>query len=158
MQAISLAQPWASVVARGPKRVENRMEPSTASVAQTLLGQRIAIHASRHWRSEAQHKIITMGFPCGMQVEHAFSAILGVATITHVHRFSAAAGPDAVKGIIPDDQLKWVHGPWVLVFADVVPCTKPVPWSFRGGSWGGFRTVPADVELKVIDQLEVAGG
>lgn len=154
MRALSLSQPWASFVVSGPKRVENRENHSLASVARAMIGQRFAVHAAKSWNSSAQHRIIEAGFSCGMQVEHVAGAVLGVATITGVHRFDVAAGPAGVAGIIPDDQLRWTFGPWCLLLDQVAAIAEPV----RCRGFMGFWPLPRDVEQRVLEQLEVAGG
>jgi hypothetical protein len=45
MKAITLKQPWASLVASGLKQVENR----TWAVPKSIRGERIAIHAGKGW-------------------------------------------------------------------------------------------------------------
>lgn len=48
MKAITLWQPWASLIACGVKTVETRSWPPPGS----LIGQRIAIHAAKKWNKE----------------------------------------------------------------------------------------------------------
>lgn len=48
LRALSVRQPWALAIALGMKTVENRVQESSAvSQGRALVGQRIAIHASR---------------------------------------------------------------------------------------------------------------
>lgn len=50
MKAISLWQPWASLIAAGAKTIETRDWPA----ARHLWGQRIAIHAAKRWPRDLQ--------------------------------------------------------------------------------------------------------
>jgi hypothetical protein len=45
MRALTVKQPWASLIASGEKRIENRSWRPPAE----LIGQRIAIHAGASW-------------------------------------------------------------------------------------------------------------
>ena len=57
MKAISLWQPWASLVADGVKSIETR----THDKYKWIIGQRIAIHAAKRFHREAAHIIRASG-------------------------------------------------------------------------------------------------
>lgn len=60
MKAISLHQPWASLIALGAKQIETRSwRPPDA-----LYGQRIAIHAAKRWTEEQQILCLKDPFDC----------------------------------------------------------------------------------------------
>jgi len=55
MRALTVKQPWASLIASGLKQIENRTYP----VPKTVRGERIAIHAGKGFDSEWRNK-----YPC----------------------------------------------------------------------------------------------
>lgn len=57
MPAISLWQPWATLIVIGAKRIETRDWPAPRK----FWGQRIAIHAAKHWTRE-EHEIASEGY------------------------------------------------------------------------------------------------
>ena len=89
MKAISIKQPWASLIVHGIKDIENR----TWKCPQKYIGQRILIHASAKptvkgnciscWMTEDQYKFITLNISSGKRLndicflEHYSSAIIG---------------------------------------------------------------------------------
>ncbi len=97
MKALSIMQPWASLIvggrrAAGVKRTENRGR-SMAGFARSLVGQRIAIHASKKRDMEAFRDIIDGTFGFGLKrdeipytaiAEFPTGAIVGAATLGRV--------------------------------------------------------------------------
>lgn len=53
VRALTVKQPWASLIASGIKQVENRSYP----VPKTVRGQRVAIHAGKGFDSKYLHRI-----------------------------------------------------------------------------------------------------
>lgn len=58
MKALSLWQPWASLIAHGIKTIETRSWPPPKS----LIGQRIAIHAAKRWTRAERDLCLTHEF------------------------------------------------------------------------------------------------
>ncbi len=122
MKALTICQPYAELIARGEKRVENRLWP-------TRYRGRLAIHAgaSRAWLYRAAVAGDWVGASCGL----AFGAVVAVCRLI---------GCVHVDGRIPRE-LAWVKedrhtcGPWVWVLADVRRLTEPIPARGELGIW-----------------------
>ena len=158
MKALTLKQPWAWAVAHAGKDVENR----TWKPPQSVIGQRIAIHAGKAW-SEASRWALQM-FADGLfppaEPHIVFGAIIAVATIggwvtdggNYETRLFAGnylgAAPLAVKKA---RHSKWFAGPYGWLLTDVIALPKPIPCKGQQGLW----TVPADIEAEIDRQLEV---
>lgn len=131
LPAISLWQPWASLIFTGDKLHETRAYPPPAK----HLGQRIAIHAARRLPTEDEVKL-------GLHLlcEHNWGArsawrttlprgvILGTALLVEAiktdHR---QPGPvDLVAG-------DWSRGRWAWQLGDVQALREPVPWKGKQG-------------------------
>ena len=63
MKALTLTQPWASLVACGAKRIETRSWAPPAA----LIGQRIAIHAAKGWTEDARFTATTEPFKSALR-------------------------------------------------------------------------------------------
>ena len=163
MRALSIMQPWASLIVGGPLRrgvkiTENRGR-QMAMFARRLVGQRIAIHASKKRDVEAfediYHRCFGFGFdaekecPYSTMGEFPIGAVIGAATLGRVF------GPGEP---LTDDEARFYLGnnlgagdTWGLRFDDArhfapVPCKGAL----------GFWTLPADVEQQVGMQLKEA--
>lgn len=154
MKALTITQPWCGLVASGIKLVENRSWKPPAS----LIGQRFALHASRH--------VDAATFPCIIDIapdvlqdpvdgeEAAWhvkvrtmgmlitSAIVGVATLQR----SVCA--DEVFDL-PDDQRRWFFGPVGYVLTDVRRLVRAIPCKGALSFW----TVPEEIERDIEAQL-----
>lgn len=162
MRAITLTQPWAGLVASGIKLVENRPR---AMGADKMIGERIAIHASREVDAAVFERIYQLSpelHPRLADTEEKTrwhrlaritSAIIAVATIDQVVAWQADApalrtAADVRTGaIVPlaGDQRRWFFGPIGIILRDVVaiePITK-----VRGAL--GFWRVADDVAARV---------
>lgn len=105
MKAISILQPWASLILSGEKRIENR------TWATAYRGP-LVIHAGKSRRDEIWHP------PEGGPL--VFGAFLGTAVLLDC--LSAAT---ALR--LHPDQYEHIGGPWCWVFADPVPFAEPRP-------------------------------
>ena len=74
MKALTLWEPWASAIIHGPKRIENRPWKPWDSV----MGQRIAIHAGKRYDADAFGGIAEVWPEVN---QDGRSGILGVATV-----------------------------------------------------------------------------
>jgi hypothetical protein len=118
VKALTICQPYAELIARSLKRVENRTWP-------TRYRGRLAIHAgkSRDWLDEDDLKT----YP-----NMVFGAVVAVATLADCVR-----SEDILNGKI------WLHlanhahveGPWCWVLEDVQPLEKPLTWRGAQGLW-----------------------
>ncbi len=159
MKALSIMQPWASLIVGGPlspgvKPIENRTWRPPAR----MIGERFAIHASKKLDlesfAELVHDELIEGFqrswwPYAKPKEFPTSAVIGVATLVRV--FVGEPGwmePRDYPADMPDDCKRWYGGPVGFELRHVVRI-EPVPC--RGAL--GFWTLPDDVELAVRRQV-----
>lgn len=118
MKALSLTQPWASLVARGTKLIENRKWRTIA-----MVGQRFAIHASGKLDRPAIDTILELdpdlyGWEGLSHPERLpYKAIIGMATLDRVITSADDAEPN---------QRHWFFGPYGFVLRDVVEIA-PIP-------------------------------
>lgn len=157
MRAITLTQPWAGLVASGIKLVENRPR---AMGADKMIGERVAIHASR----EVDARVFNRIYDLAPELNHRYadtealtrwhrlarvtSAIIGVATIDSVldPRYCGIDPSDpSAAAPLAEDQRRWFFGPIGIVLRDVVAIT-PVA-NVRGAL--GFWRVPDDVFARI---------
>jgi hypothetical protein len=134
LRALTVRQPWASAIAYGSKRVENR----TYAFPRGLAGLMIAIHAGKGHDPDAA---LPIGCSWPEVKAHPLGAVLAVATVTgHCQPWECdgACSPWAVRG-----QDHWHLG-------DVRPLTDPVPCKGALGLW----RLPVDIEQAVRAQLE----
>jgi hypothetical protein len=119
MKALSIMQPWASLIVGGPlapgvKRTENRGR-SMANFARRFVGQRIAIHASKKRDTEAfeeiWHRCFGFGFDAATECPHRtmgefpLGAIVGVATLERVFGPGEELTDDEARFYVGNDLL-----------------------------------------------------
>lgn len=153
MKALSILQPWASLIVGGPlaagvKRTENRGR-SLATAARKLVGHRIAIHASKRIDEDAFVAIRdqTFGFDLQLaEIPHAKikdfprGAIAGVATLGRVFD---------EYDVLSDDERRFFTGDHGIRFDDARWLREPITCSGALGFWA----VPDDVAAAVEAQL-----
>jgi len=138
MKALTVLQPWASLIVHGSKRVENRTwrQPKLAFVhaAQASLRQThrhftryrgpLAIHAglSREHMCDLDD-MLARDLPPGH--ECPFGAILGTAWLVNAVRHDDQAVYDN----------EWAYGPWCWILGDVQPLPEPIPYKGARGLW-----------------------
>jgi len=118
MKALTICQPYASLILRGDKRVENRTWP-------TSYRGPMYIHAgkSREWFDEDADLIDEFG------CMPPFGAVIGIADLIDCIREDEIAMGDF------DQKYPWIRahehvsGPWCWVLDNVVPIG---PWPYRG--------------------------
>ena len=113
MKALTICQPYAELIMRGVKVIENRSWPT--SYRGPLL-----IHAgkSREWMSPGDETV----YP-GM----AFGAIVGRVTMTDCRRLEQL--PDALR------DHPHANGPWCFVLTAVQRFERPTPYRGAQGLW-----------------------
>lgn len=155
--ALSVMQPWASLIVGGPrspgvKPIENR----TWKPSPMLIGRRIAIHASKKLDLEAFEDLQDGAcdfkrseWPYAKIKEFPTGAIIGTATLVRVHVGDAIGPTDPVyPDGMPDDCKRWYCGPVGLELRSVVR-VEPVPCKGALGFW----RMPGDVEQVVRAQI-----
>lgn len=160
MKALSIMQPWASLIVGGPlavgvKRTENRGR-ALATTAKKLVGKRIAIHASKRRDTDAFEDLALGCFGFALRREElpyatvgAFpiGAVIGVATIERVF------GPGEP---LTEDEARFYVGNDLLAGAGIFGLSLGkrrwfAPIECKGAL--GFWALPADVARQVEEQL-----
>lgn len=112
MLALTICQPYAELIARGEKVIENRTWP-------TNYRGRIAIHAgkSRDWLEEGDEQ----AYP-----DMPFGAVVATAELYDCVRWES----------LPDDLKENIHanGPWCFLLRDIRRL-DPIPCSGKQGFW-----------------------
>ncbi len=143
MKALPLWQPWASLVAVGAKRVETRHWRAP----QYLVGQRIAIHATKtkdHLYIVASRpfcRLLREARDAGSLVfvdgELPLGAIVGSAVIDRCAAMTAASCDELRERDRDEFDLgHYEPGRFAWVLRDAVPLAEPIPWR---GSQGIFE-------------------
>jgi hypothetical protein len=146
MKALSLIQPWASLIATGAKRIETRTWP-------TSYRGPIAIHASK-WRND-RGRIISSEIACYLQLalDEPFSSALTMGGIDRVadlpsgaivataHLFACRRTEDLVPDALEREFGNYAPGRWCWVLERVRPLPAPIPCRGAQGLWD----VPPDV-------------
>lgn len=145
MKALSLKQPWASLLAGGEKRVETR-------AWKTQERGRIAIHASKGFEDFERDLVITSPFVVSM-IRLGFNraddlplgAIIGVGTLRDMWP------AQTIKRTLNDKELAFGNyemGRWAWVFADLCMFKKPIPCRGMPGLWPVPESVLPLIELQ----------
>lgn len=144
MRALSLSQPWADVVVKGPKRIENRpLQLCTAAARLKRSGELFAIHAAKSFDHDARRWVEAAGVR--MPTDWIGGAIIGVARVVDVAQLDWWTS----SGKLPADQVPWAFGPLCILLGDVSELSTPVPCRGMLGFW----TVPAELAAQVTEQL-----
>lgn len=150
MKTLSIMQPWASLIVGGPlspgvKRTENRTRV-VAMAAHRLVGERIAIHASKKFDEDGVHSLLggafgfkRTEFPYQTLREFPRGAVVGVAKLERVFDD---------RDTLNDDERRFYVGDHGLSFGErrhiePVACLGAL----------GFWSLPDDVERRVTEQL-----
>lgn len=142
MRALTVRQPYATLLAAGAKRVETRSWAPRGLVA----GEWLAIHAAREWypggrelaRGEPFTSALDLARRRGLLSAHdprdlPRSCILALA---HFDRVIPGDGPEAAA-LSPDERAFGIYGPgrWGWVFDSVRPLCEPIPARGALGLW-----------------------
>lgn len=123
MKAITLWQPWAWLIARGDKRVENR----SWRPPQSLIGQRIAVHAGKRVDKSAIAHLRDLGI--ALPAAYPLGMVVATATLREARRIER----------IPRGELTlWHSGPWCWELEDV-EALRPEPAMGHQGLWNWER-------------------
>lgn len=107
MKAISIMQPWATLIVQGTKDIENR------SRRMNYRGP-LLIHASKNW-SQNGYDFISgrMDEYVSWKNHHVFGAIIGMVDMVDC---------------VDQSESKWFLGPWGYVFENAKKFKKPIHW------------------------------
>jgi len=160
LPAISLWQPWASLIALGVKRIETRSWPCPAK----YIGERVIIHAAKHapdWREIGDYRVERY-YP---DVRHAKDCCCddGVCDVCARRSRSLPAltlreelvtilplgtivATATITSRFPTTEIHWDHsqrpygdftpGRWAWLLDDIAPTTERCPWCV---DWGYER-------------------
>jgi hypothetical protein len=151
MRALTITQPWTSLIAASIKLVENRPR---RMIKREDFGQRFAIHASREIDLDAYGRIREIAPELFVGDDHqpwyrlsrVTSAMIAVAVIDDV----IGGEPRAhVETFLAEGQRRWYFGPIGYVLRDVIALPVPVPCKGALGFW----RLPSDIERAVVEQL-----
>jgi len=141
VKALTILQPWASLIAGGAKRIETRSW-------YTPYRGPIAIHAGkrltpdvREWLAEDDELAVDLWMGgLGMSADALpLGCVLATATLTHCVRFErGAAERIRTSGKYPEHETAYgdfAAGRFGWVLADVVPLPDPIPARGQQGLW-----------------------
>ena len=147
MKALTLKQPWASLVIHyvdpEAKRVENRHQPPPKSV----LGERIAIHAGKAWDRNVPKKhdrallrladqLVARGYQ-----GWPFGAFLGTVVISDFIKRRQEFSPG-------EPQMRWyLEGMVGLLLEDARDLAVPIPYRGQLGYWNVPPMIQAALEV-----------
>lgn len=117
MKALTICQPYADMIARGEKWIENRTWP-------TAYRGHLAIHAgkSKDWLDE--HDM-------AQRPSMAFGAVVALARLSGCCRVE-----DLLESVKDDPH---AEGPWCWILSDIVPFPTPIPARGAQGLWEWTR-------------------
>ncbi len=149
MKALSISQPWVWAIlhpADGMKRIENRdWQPP-----KWVIGQTIAIHASKTWEGSLAVDWINRAIQLNLKELGYFELENVDCPSCRDHHFAGAIVATAkIEGVydertemeMPESQRVWFTGKYGWLLSDVQPLEKPVPCKGALRFW----EVPADV-------------
>lgn len=153
MRALTLHRPWPFIILRMGKRVENRPWKPWASV----IGQRIALHAGKHWdpNTPADEPVTTtlataqgiVGTAIVKGWVYSKPITRGrVIEIDYTYSLELLA-EDALAAV----RSRWFTGPYGWVLEDVHELPEPIPCKGALGLW----QLPAAVEAQMYEPREL---
>ena len=143
MKALTLHQPWASLIAHGVKSIETR----SWAPPQSLLGQRIAIHAGKTRVVSGRLHTATLSailelYGIGWDDRIPLGAIVATALLADARQVAVeragrvlASSPSYTGWIEPDPYGDFSTGRWLWFLMGVEPCNPPVPAVGHQGLW-----------------------
>ena len=149
IRGLTLYQPWASAVAEGVKRWENRSWPPPRK----MIGQLVAIHAGKTFDERSAPKVASLWRGMSEHGPFETGAILAVARIAGAVCLETPTDP-IVGGSLRDREMirsastdPWIFGPWAWLLTDVKKLETPIPCRGRQRLW----RLPEDVEVACLD-------
>jgi hypothetical protein len=160
MKALTLTQPWASLVALGCKRIETRSW-------YTMYTGVVCIHAAKGFPKDARYVVSESPFQQALceklgrtpvlATDLPISQIIAVATLTGCMTFVAET-PDFIRdlskrGELPPNEVDFgdfAAGRYGFMLDDVIPLDQPIQVRGALGLWN----LPRNVETSVRRQLQ----
>ena len=133
MKALTLWQPWASLIVMGHKRFETRSWKMAS-----LIGERIAIHAAKRSPQDLPRELVAELAKLGLDPLHLpLGAILGTAVVTAFHRTELIASNLTRCELAFGD---YAFGRWAWRLDDVVMLSVSESVRGRQGIWSWTPT------------------
>ena len=145
MKALTLHQPWATLIAAGVKKMETR----SWGPPRSLIGHRIALHAGKQliksqnglgtgtW--EMMNRLYGPDWsdliPRGKVVATALLADASRVLALDLETGRATLGGSSPRTVLADPYGDFSPGRWLWFLEDVQPCNPPVPASGAQGLW-----------------------
>jgi len=123
LKALTIRQPWASLIIYGPKDVENR----TWKLPQWMVGQKFAVHASKTIDQEDMEA----AFELCRQIEGAWTP--DVAFYAAVR--GAVLGTTVAMGCVTESDSPFFFGPFGFLLRDRKALDLPIPARGFLGFW-----------------------
>lgn len=149
MKALSLIQPWASLVISGAKRIETRSYPAPRA----MWGQRFLVHASKGWPKHARVLSMQEPFPWALKTEQIYlGCILGSVRLLEcfptedLNLISGLHEPEISFG-------DFSPGRWAWKLTDPLPLPAPEPAKGALGFWEYPGIVLHDPTLPGLELL-----
>lgn len=137
MKALTLTQPWATLIALGIKRIENRPWKPPAN----MIGERFAIHASREVDEQVFTALVAEEYlqhnTPGRDTPIPTSEIVATAVLRNWITTEAEAT------LINQD--RWWSGPYAFVLDDIRPIVMPT--KIKGAL--SFWRLPDDIAAEI---------
>ena len=128
MKALTLWQPWATLIVMGQKRFETR-----SWKRDNLIGERIAIHAAMRPTKDLPRALVQELVAFGLDpLDLPLGAVLGTAVVIDFHQTEVIAPSLTRREIAFGD---YAAGRWAWRFDDVELLPKPEPARGRQGVW-----------------------
>jgi len=131
MYALTIRQPWAWAILHLGKNIENR----TWKPPESLIGQRIAIHAGKQIDRLASGDCL---------VKFAGSWWIDPAEFD----LSAIVGTALLEGVVKESNNPWFEGPYGWLLKDVKALKRPI--HCRG--WLGLWRTPDEISEEIKEQ------
>jgi hypothetical protein len=135
MRALTISQPWASMIANGRKWVENRTWES-------LYRGPLLIHAGKGTQYGTRQEFEAKGYPLG-----AVIAVCNLCECYHVPTLREKSERELKSSELAVLSHEYTEGPFAFVLENVRKLAAPVPWA--GCLW--IWSPPAEL-LRLVDQ------
>lgn len=153
LKALTLTQPWGSLVALLQKTIETR------SWGTHYRGE-LAIHAAKGYTDDDRYITTTEPFVTALgglrPVDLPFGKVVAVVTLVNCYKFTSFTEDSVLeksgRGVYPPyeaDFGNYEPGRYGLMFENIIPLKQPVPARGMQGLW----TLPSDVEKLVREQM-----
>ena len=135
MRALTLWRPWPWAIFELPPGVAKRVENRPAPPPQTVIGERLAIHAGKTYDDDAALEL-QLRFGGAHRVPDEDEdpiGLIGFVTVVGYRDHAAEVRIGARPGAAPADP--WFCGPYGWLLDEVVALRRPVPCRGAQGIW-----------------------